>query len=1365
MRNRTWVLVLAMIIGLLILGTYTGWRLTRANERIRVLLLSKVRPLLDPQTDIQKLELTLGHLKLKNVIIVPKNQSFTLRIKDVRIGYQMWSMLRHGFSPGKIAHEAIFSEPQIVFHQPSDSLQPALDDTTKISFKSSEVIETLGFVKRVIVKSGRIFYENSLGEELLFAHGLNGFLISSQFDSSHVRLDGKLFTSDENNLQIEGHVNVSTGEIGRAQIKIFESEPTSDQPLLLPNYAEITSGKLKGEILYKHGEGAKGELMVEDGAFSLKGADLYCEGMSFHGDIAGDKIQVQSQIKSFNGSPLTIQGDLENILNPQLNLFVESQQFDIPEFFRQAIPGLNLNIAGHTHLNLNIKGVPHNPEIDGSVHVDDLNVYGINMNRFVTAVHLQDSVFTLQGNGLGENALSLDLKGQLDLSQNRRNVQFDALLNGDLIHVLPPLLSPRVTKLSGGIELNVNGALGDLKGNLDGYLTAASTEGDSLYILPQFKYKEQNLNISVNSNTDFNLEGFVAHPFYDDYEWHLRLEGFTELIRPLFAGTIRQRLNQFDMSGEYDATRSGWDLKIEGIKNNSLTQDVVLSMQASSEKVKETVSPVLCNATILNPSGASLPIYSQLFFEDNSLRIDEFKIGQNVNLKGVYPYNALDSLNIEMHVSDFELNSLYGIFPGLAPYQTRLYGHAEWKGVRKNPAVYLDMQSQNGYFHQIGSFASSLQLKLEDDSLHYLNWDIYQNDTLFAQCHIHQSYKDSLSGKFQTEIFPIQNLVTAFTGKDFNLSGDSRLNVDITGTKSTPVLKQLLSIEEGFWQNHPFSELSVNAIDTLFKDGDLSSGVQYIDLIQMDHPKGLTVTAWGKMPHNLSEEYDFSILGRGNLLAFLSDSDNIIKSASGNGEFFVRLGGKNEEWSIGEARIELNQGDIELAGVVEKIEDLQGKIQLDPESQFLKIDTLSLNVSGGILSISNALPESYDQELDPIVLSALGMHVGIIQLQSSKKGLRVNFPGLMEDGDFGRLWFTGKKPNKHFLLTGPNAEPRLSGTILLSDAHITYPLMAIPVSTSTEGPDPIMDFLSTLRWDLKVVPDRDVHYVREVESAFGNIFVDLRLRDDTGGIFIYGQGVGSEIFGYGDLISTEGNLEFLDHYFRIERITLDYPRGTVSPMLAGRASTTVTDSLGAPATVWLNLTSMNSLTGLEESGGSLENLNVKFTTDNPNLGITEADLLASLGYSAAGFRDRAYDALGMQVENMLVRPIVKPIEKGIRHHLGLDLVRFSSMFSRNLVQLRTSPVPVFDPKLLLRSAKVMLGKYIAPGVFITYSGQVGSEVYYYYNTNHLGLKHSFSLEYSIMPDLFLEFEYMYDSQLLYDRREDKRVWIRHTFPF
>ena len=104
------------------------------------------------------------------------------------------------------------------------------------------------------------------------------------------------------------------------------------------------------------------------------------------------------------------------------------------------------------------------------------------------------------------------------------------------------------------------------------------------------------------------------------------------------------------------------------------------------------------------------------------------------------------------------------------------------------------------------------------------------------------------------------------------------------------------------------------------------------------------------------------------------------------------------------------------------------------------------------------------------------------------------------------------------------------------------------------------------------------------------------------------------------------------------------------------------------------------------------------------------------------------------------------------------------MFSRNLAQISAANQFGFDPRYLFRSTKLMVGRYILPGLFLVYSGEVHDGLGLKYSTG-VGFRHALSLEYTIRPDLFLQMEYTYDSFMLSDRREDKRIWLRHIFPF
>ena len=94
MRERRWVLVIALLLTLLILAVYFFWRVTRADEIIRQKLLASVRPFLAQDSDIENLEMDLNGVHLKGVKVIPKNRSFTLDIDEVQLGYHLWNFDR-----------------------------------------------------------------------------------------------------------------------------------------------------------------------------------------------------------------------------------------------------------------------------------------------------------------------------------------------------------------------------------------------------------------------------------------------------------------------------------------------------------------------------------------------------------------------------------------------------------------------------------------------------------------------------------------------------------------------------------------------------------------------------------------------------------------------------------------------------------------------------------------------------------------------------------------------------------------------------------------------------------------------------------------------------------------------------------------------------------------------------------------------------------------------------------------------------------------------------------------------------------------------------------------------------------------------
>jgi len=196
--------------------------------------------------------------------------------------------------------------------------------------------------------------------------------------------------------------------------------------------------------------------------------------------------------------------------------------------------------------------------------------------------------------------------------------------------------------------------------------------------------------------------------------------------------------------------------------------------------------------------------------------------------------------------------------------------------------------------------------------------------------------------------------------------------------------------------------------------------------------------------------------------------------------------------------------------------------------------------------------------------------------------------------------------------------------------------------------------------------------------------------------------------------------------------------------------------------------SVDDLVREENSRGRWDQIRFKLSSDNPNVGSTESQILSNLGYNDASLQQNpALDAIGFGTENILFRPLIRPVERKLEETLGLDYVRFSSRFTKNFIDFNLNNNLRVNSRLaLLRSTRLVVGKYIADRLFFQYTGQVESGIDYRYKDINVGLHHQMGLEYHINSRLLLELEYDYDS-LIWNRqdRDDKRIVLRHWFPF
>lgn len=1355
MRSRKWILFLAIGIVAFAVTLYMTWRGIRANDLIKQALLERVKPFLSQESDIEHVYFDLNSLHLQGVKLLAKDGSFALEIEDVRLGYRFWNLLRYRLTPHKLAYDVILVHPVLVIPKQASmvSTTPSVE-----GLDPKEIIEELESIKRLTVVDAEVFLEDSVSGRMRLAYAMNGWVQASPIDSAIVRLEGKILSTQRENLKVDGKINLFTGRPVRLDVEFSESEDVSPFPYFLPPYVEVSSGKIRGDIQFSAGQPTQGKIEINEGAFSLKNANLDFENVNLTGTIDGKNLIIQGGVDQFNGSELEISGQILDVRDPRLDITLQCDRLNIPTFFQRLDPNAKLAVSGDASFKFLFGGQLTNPSMDGVLTSSNVEAYGLEFDRFRAAVGLQDTVLSLNGQARQNAHLLVGLDGRMDFTDSLHISSFGVDINGSLMPSLPEWAHKYVDSCFVFANARLDGPLLNLSGHIDGQINVDYDEGRRLAVKPTLTYENHDLNINILSNDVFTLSGTIASPFYAGTQWDLESKGLQCLTKPFIGDVFDEDDGDPSVQGRFSANEEGWEARIEGVRTRERSYRAFF---ADIISVDDAPGLVECRASLFGPEGEELPLFLLGSIRDDTILLRRFDLGGLVSAEGRYSIKADQPVQGRIRLTDFVWDKLHPVFPATLPFSGELEGGVRIDGTSSNPRIRVDVNLDKGQFHDVGLFAGEIEYTWENRRIRSLEASIFRDGQPVLQGRTEQAAGDSLRGHFNGKDVDIGGLITAVTGQDF-FQGEGAITIDVSGHKDTPLISTMVEVGPGQLGPVPFQSMRAEAVDSLYHPDNPLGGSLTVQNGYLERVDGLKLFFWGNFPHSPGVDADVSVLAQGNLLGVLPELSSTIVNAHGTGEMFFRWAIQSGEWELSSGRLQIDEGEMELGTFVKRIENIKANAELRSVERFFEILDLSGDIEGERFSISNYSLEESGRGLQPIVLQNLGIQLGALQLVTTRKGIRAHLPGLMEKGEIGWLALEGKSENDRFTIAGPVDAPLLRGSLRLTDHRITYPFLKVKKESGKSGS---LDFLKKINWDLQVIPRKDAHYIRNIESPLGNVYVDLLLHNDRDGLNLSGIIQENEFQVWGKLTATEGSLEVLDHFFKPERITFDYPKGASDPILRGRAYTTVTDTIGMPSTIWLSITQVDDVTGEEREGGPWSKVQFRFSTDNPNLGRTEADLLASLGYSTEKIADRAYDALGMQVENALFRPIFRPLERGIRRYLGLDVVRFSSMISRNLFQMQTMSNPTFDPKLLLRRSKLTLGKYLAPGLFIIYSGQVQQGIGIQYDPYHIGFRHALSLEYTIRPDLLLQMEYTYDSHLLSDRREDKRIWLRHVFPF
>ena len=278
MRSRKWVLMLALFTTAIGLLFYFGWKAGRADELIKNFLISEIRSVLGDECNIEKVRVGFGTIYLHDVQLILEGSPYSVLIDELRLSYSLANLILHKLDPAKMSGNILFVKPRFVIHYVPEgeqrSFRPLVAEQI-LDENYRDNLRELSFIKRLTITNGEIAIIDSSEQETVLAREVEGIIASHVKQKATIKLHGKLFSSHEYNLELEGDLDLRYGVLEHLDATVSNYNLSDRIPLLLPDYVQMTEGIADGTVSVWEdtsnlkGFNVAGNISISNGAVEL----------------------------------------------------------------------------------------------------------------------------------------------------------------------------------------------------------------------------------------------------------------------------------------------------------------------------------------------------------------------------------------------------------------------------------------------------------------------------------------------------------------------------------------------------------------------------------------------------------------------------------------------------------------------------------------------------------------------------------------------------------------------------------------------------------------------------------------------------------------------------------------------------------------------------------------------------------------------------------------------------------------------------------------------------------------------------------------------------------------------------------------
>lgn len=1364
--------VLTLVLAALLLGLilFNGWNLFKIHDALKTIIVSRLQAVVGQESSVEKLTIGIGSVDLGGVRLSFKDSPYELWIQKLRVGYSLNSLLKGGLKPVRKAKEITIFKPVLTLkYTPAEHVDPNVDLSLQLTEEQEKMYRTLlrkyDFIERITISDGEVRIINTRTQENnRVADRISGWVYTGEKTKAWVRLAGHMFHAKNLNMVMYGQLNLQRGGIDYLNLEVHDYELGNELPYIMPKYFQAIQGTIDGNFTITErlaptrGFNIAGPISLRNGKLKLSTENLFFDDINIDAEVKDWNIEIKKATQKVNGSPTVVTGRIRNLLDPEFELQLTSQHFDIQRFLNTFLPEKTYPFSGFASFQFSISDALSRPQVQGIVRADSVSflqntVKNVSVATTFNGYQLHFSHIAGSVNGAG-----LSGSGIIDFQTPEKIIDFTVDLEGDLSHQIQKWTTIHsLNRCQGIAEIKVFGSLLNPVSTGDYDLKFGAETAETQLVSGSYKYSHGRLVVNASSPDDeFRLSASVDSLFQRPY---LSVDA-TNIEKALLLfddPSLGYLMNHYRFNLGIEGFWDNPSVVVDGFRRNNYEK--ILHMEIGRA---DSGGDLLLGKIALFPN-ARQSVRGEVSLTKNKGHewVAALDLGDWLEAKVVL--NGLNGkTGGELFVSGMDLGTLFALL-GIdnRSYRGEVYGKVKLFSSTPAPSYGGELWLVNGFFDGQGPFKADFAFQAKNDSFRVEKLEVENSDDLQLTA---DGWYDFRSQNLLLNVngahLQIADVIKILTQKEDVVGGEVFARVQLRGKLPRIPLYGSITV-----QNPRILRLQ---FDSAFFDfgapGDgngsyVSATGLHFARAKLVRDGQFVLAGSAQLPLRAQSPMHAHLVGDGNFLVLLTDLADLFEKSDSEGHLDLHLAGLYTKPDFSNSSLIFKNGYLRLSSVIKEVDNLEGDLFVEPEQYFLDIRKLHGTIQNKYVAISNTsnLGGLNHGIYEPLRIAGDDLNLGALILETDPDGIPLHIPGLMEKGEIGWYGLEGKIPGEQFFVAGPWERPKVRGRVNIHDTNLMYPFD----EGAGDGNPMVMNIMNNIDWDVEAYSLKGTHYARQFPAG---IYVNMELDKNSSHLGFSGVMKDSTFTIAGKVESTRGEIEYFDLNFRVQKMGAEFNQTSLYPTVYGKAWTVVRDSSNVPNDVYLELYSVDQATNQEVSKGRWDRINIKLSSEYPGYQETQEQLLATLGYSSDTMDEQAVKAVGSSTDNFIFRPLMRPIERQLERDLRLDVVRFSYSIAQNFLNSSFNNNALGSSLAFLKSSRLILGKYLTDDVYLLYTGELTAGIDYQFQDKGVGLRHIVGLEYRLNSKWLLQMEYDYNT-LFESHKDDKKIFLRHSFPF